>query len=161
MTYYRERILNGGTYTTGAGLNWATQFETSSDYTSQVFTLAGELDVSGIAQNVCYDIGIRCENPTSLTLYVYHGSSGTLQIIVNGSPSEVSAAGSQTINLEAGPNLVQFVKVASTGGLVVRGLLFDPLTATSSWFYPGVSDPFSTSSSGRGLPFGMDGGLAP
>lgn len=165
MTYAQVRLITGGTYTTGASADWLTQFATAT-LKSAVPTISGEASVPEITYGVCVSYSFFSINSFSQSVYVEASAGAPIQVYVNPDPdtpvpaTELAAAGTATISVQGGHNVIHFVRSVGPIFVCPSGPLFDPLGVTGQWtsLYPQGSDPFTGGGGGIGMAPPTEGG---
>lgn len=147
MMYARARLRSSGTYTTGIGLDWSLQFDTSSSVTAAVPTAAGEVSFGSCSYGICIDYGLITVNPCDISVYVEVPAGKTVQVRVDGNIQEIAASGLVTLSLIAGYNLIRFT--CDVGPLLILGPVFDGVAVLWSSPYFAGADRFVGATGGR------------
>ncbi|HVT12809.1 MAG TPA: hypothetical protein VHE55_11125 [Fimbriimonadaceae bacterium] len=159
MAYALIKLLSGGSYPTGVGADWRTQFVSAGIVAAQP-TIAGEIAYPGTGSGfgIYAAYAMRTSNPFDATICIPEASVGApVQVYLNSVlVSEVTSAGTVTCSAIGGVNVFEVVRPQAPLVVMPAGPFIDPTGQTGRWMslYPSGSDPFSSggSSGGRGLP---------
>lgn len=153
MSYALIKLLSSGSFLTGVGADWRTQFAAASIATAHP-TIAGEIAYpgSGTGFGVYAGYAMLTFNPFDAVICVPEVSLGApVQVWLNGVLiSEVTAAGTVTCPVIAGVNVFEVVRGQAPLVIMPSGPFIDPTERTGRWIslYPSGSDPFVGGSSG-------------
>lgn len=157
MAYALIKLLSGGSFPTGVGADWRTQFVAASIVTAHP-TISGEIAYpgSGTGFGVYAGYALLASNPFDAVICVPEVSLGApVQVWLNGVlVSEVSAAGTVSCSVISGVNVFEVVRGQAPLVVMPSGPFIDPTEQTGRWIslYPAGSDPFvGGSSDGRGV----------
>src|SRR4051794_31946311 len=113
MAYTLFKLIAGGTFTTGAGADWRTQFSAATIVFARP-TIAGEIvhPGTGATFGVYASFAFISLNPFDSVICIPEASAGApVQIYVNGTlVSEMTAGSTVTCSVLAGANTVEIVR---------------------------------------------------